>query len=460
MKISAAQSPQVLARSIDDSRTISPNPIVAKASKPVSGSLSISVNAADFVKQGWVGNEQTRKQLIFGTDMRTGRVIVKTDAGAVLGVYAQGTTKREIADTMGNPKSVLYMKGDKLSRNAVSNDAGHPVNQATKTIYLSRSGNFKLGKELLPLSERVNITADALRRAGPNGRLTIEADGSFGSYAKEVMPVLAGQPARTGKKAVPGALSTVPRAQRPEISFLLSGGRPLIGTDIANVAKSQQGGVVGETTDQNVKRVVPNWGNDQVFDAYKARVTDTVTLAKANGLKPNVTIDDHLGIPPAMMGSFKSLNGISSDEQAQKIITGRIGQLADVVHAKGGEFTLSMVGTPAAARKFGVDPFQIGAKLDVLEMQIYRENANSVKQNLTRAIAEITYRVSELPKLKEIRVALTTRANGHNLTERELIAQQSEVAAFQKGINRLYESKNLVAPKVTTSLWQYSTFYK
>jgi hypothetical protein len=85
-------------------------------SQPGSGGVSISSKAADFVKMGWVGNGQTGKQLIYGTDMRNGSVVVKTDAGKVLGTYAPGTTKAQLSDTMGNHASNLYMKGSDLPK--------------------------------------------------------------------------------------------------------------------------------------------------------------------------------------------------------------------------------------------------------------------------------------------------------------------------------------------------------
>jgi hypothetical protein len=66
------------------------------------------------IKQGWVGCETTHKQLIMFVDGRTGMVTMTDDGGTVYGTYAQGTTKQQIADTMANPKSSLYMKGSDL----------------------------------------------------------------------------------------------------------------------------------------------------------------------------------------------------------------------------------------------------------------------------------------------------------------------------------------------------------
>jgi hypothetical protein len=339
----------------------------------------------------------------------------------------------------------------------ISASKDHPVNQPDNTIYLSRTGNFNVGGRLLDEVERTKITEDVLRRAGPNGRLAIEADGSYGSYIAEVMPLLTG-------RSSPGALATIPPDQRPDISFLLSGGRPLLNTDFGQVVTSGEGREVGRTTDQNVTRVVPNWANASVATAYMSRVDDVIAQAKVGGLRPNITVDDHMGVPPAMMSTFKALNGLApterSDVAAQKIITGRIGEIADKAHANGGDFTLSLVGNPKDARKFGVDPFLIGNKIDVLEMQLYRESPENVKQNLEVAFNELKDRLSELPNMKEIRVALTTRANGHNLTESELIGQQKEVNAFETRLVALYRSQGLEPPKVTTSLWQYSSFYK
>jgi hypothetical protein len=75
-----------------------------------------SPSSADslIINQGWVGCLKTHKQLIMRWDGNKGLVLVMDDAGTVLGTYAQGTTKEQIADTMANPNSPLYMKGSEL----------------------------------------------------------------------------------------------------------------------------------------------------------------------------------------------------------------------------------------------------------------------------------------------------------------------------------------------------------
>jgi hypothetical protein len=304
---------------------------------------------------------------------------------------------------------------------------------------------------LLPEAEQVKIIQDVLRSAGPTGKVSPEGTGTYGVYTSETMPLY--------KKA----LESIPIEERPQFSLLLSGGRPLLGSDLGKLATEDKAREAGKVTDQGVTRVVPNWGNQVVAAAYLAQVDRAIADTKAAGIRPNATVDDHMGIPPLMMGAFKMKNGLrddpSTDAQAQKIVTGRIGEIADRVHAAGGEFTLSLVGNPKDARRHGVDPFLIGPKIDVLEMQLYRESPGIVKQNLDVAYNELKGRIAELPNMTEIRIALKPRANNHDLTEGELIGQQKEVEAFKARIELLYKDRP-PPPKVTTSLWQYGEFYK
>jgi hypothetical protein len=105
---------------------------------------------ATTIKQGWVGCKQTNRQLIMawaGND--GGKVLVMDDAGTVLATYAQGTTKEQIADTMANPRSVLYGKGLKLdARMSQTPDKDGEMN----TI---KSASLNRGAEQLQLATNV-----------------------------------------------------------------------------------------------------------------------------------------------------------------------------------------------------------------------------------------------------------------------------------------------------------------
>ncbi len=109
---------------------------------------------AQIVKQGWVGCEKTQKQLIMGWDGKTGQTVVMDDAGTVLGRYDQGVTKAQIADTMANPNSQLYMKGSdlRLSMSSV------PVSLSAAPIHNLQSGQLTgLSAAIDPASNRVQI---------------------------------------------------------------------------------------------------------------------------------------------------------------------------------------------------------------------------------------------------------------------------------------------------------------
>ena len=62
--------------------------------------------------------------------------------------------------------------------------------------------------------------------------------------------------------------------------------------------------------------------------------------------------------------------------------------------------------------------------------------------------------------VKEFKIALTTRANGVDLSEQELIRQQRVIDAFQGQLNTLYQNRGATPPDVGTSLWAHQHFYK
>jgi hypothetical protein len=188
---------------------------------PGSGTLATPTNLADFVKQGWVGNEQTGKQLIYGTDMRTGNVLVKNDGGETLGTYAPGTTKRQIADTMGNPNSVLYMRGSDLPRRVSTLE---PIEQG-------RSGNFAFAAapetvQIVSVSGRalqISMDGNTLVAKNADTELMRFREGTTIAQAKELLesPVspLKGQ----------GALLSDARGQIPVQALERSVEQPRIG---------------------------------------------------------------------------------------------------------------------------------------------------------------------------------------------------------------------------------------
>jgi hypothetical protein len=360
---------------------------------------------------------------------------------------------------------LLHQLAENLLRKPISNDPNHPVNQPDRTIYFPRTNNLAAGDTVFSSAvQRQNLTS-ALLNAGTSGRVSVEVQGSYGRYDGAALALLNQKSSIVaGKPTLAGVLEAIPPNKRPKLEFLISGARPTTDSLFGQETRKVPNAMLGVTHDQNVDRYAANWGNSSIFNTYLNEVTDIVKQVKARGLQPNMVLDDHFGVPPLMMENFKKLNGLPpgarGDLPAQRIVTGRIGQIADAAHADGGLFTLSLVGPPPDARKFGVNPYLIGEKIDVLEMQIYRESPQSVKNNLDIALNDMRGHLKELPNLKEVRIALTTKANGHSLTEAELIGQQKEINSFRINLTKLYQSQGLTPPKVTTSLWENSNFYK
>jgi hypothetical protein len=331
-------------------------------------------------------------------------------------------------------------------------------------VYLARSGTMTTKAGLVPLEERGAILADAMRNASTKGTLAIEWEGSYGSYVGEVKPALA------------LALAQVPVQDRPRLSALFSGGRPLSDGDFAKFAKSLDPapgqpqpagsvrGSIGEQTAHGVSRTVVNWGNDKVFGLYAQRLQAYIDAAKELGIAPNVTVDDHVSVlsKPPQLALFARANNLRSEAEAVKVITGRIGQLADQTRAAGGEFTLSLVGDFAAARAMGVNALQIAKKIDRLEFQVYRADAAGVRATLAKVLAELRSNPQAFANVKEFRVALTTQANGKNLDSKALVQKQQVVNEFSAQIAALRKQAGVPQGnwQVTTSLWEYNRFYK
>lgn len=356
----------------------------------------------------------------------------------------------------------------------ISSDPDFPTNvKSLGNVYLPRT-NFDTapGVGLKPLPERIEQMKDALEFAGrtPGARVTIEANGTFGPRGNEIFPALIGSPGNNGGPAVVGALAQIPEKDRPEISFLFGGGRAAPNTPLANVAIAEKNGSIGMHQQDGVMKNFVNWGNDKVFDQYRSEVADVIKTAGQHIVPPQkfgITVDDNFAVstvPPSLMKEFIKRNNLENSENplhsVQKIITGRVGTLADDIHRADGTFTLSLNGTIEQAKKMGLDPTMIGNKIDILEMQVYRPTVKDFRNVLKSALDELSDNVGKFPNMHELRIAVGTYASKHHLTKDEIIGQQKEIKVFEAQVNKLYESAGLTPPKVTTSLFPYGSFVK
>jgi hypothetical protein len=174
------------------------------------------------VKQGWVGNEQTRKQLIYGTDMRTGNVLVKNDGGETLCAYATGTTKRQIADTMGHLSSVLYMQGSDLPRRVSTLD---PIEQ-NRSGNVASTGKPEVVQVVTASGRALQITVDGSTLVAKNAdtELMRFREGTMIAQAKELLesPV---SPLKGQGALLPGVSAQIPAqamersVEQPRVGF-------------------------------------------------------------------------------------------------------------------------------------------------------------------------------------------------------------------------------------------------
>jgi hypothetical protein len=353
----------------------------------------------------------------------------------------------------------------------ISDNREHPVNSLDSSVYFSRTGNL-VG---LTPERQTEVLANTMRSLGPGKVLLIETTGPLeGSYVEEL------------RKSLPKALEMVPPSERPEIRFFVSDGRPVMANaarpdaphnafaDYLQGLNNQQRGsgiVYADRSLPNVDRAIPNWGNPQVVDHFiRERIEPTIALAKELGIK-SVVVDDHIGVPPDNKGkdifpmsAFKKANGLaedsSSDRQVQNIITGVYGQVLRKIDDAGLNAGLSSAADPAGSLRFGIDMAKLAPLTNTIEIQGYRAEASQVQAMTNKLYDNIRDNFDQYKDVKEFKIALTTRANGVDLSEQELIRQQRVIDTFQEQLNGLYKNRGATPPDVGTSLWAHQHFYK
>ncbi len=353
----------------------------------------------------------------------------------------------------------------------ISDNREHPVNSLDSSVYFSRTGNLAG----LSTEKQTETLANAMRSVGPGKVLLIETTGPLqGSYVEEL------------RKSLPKALEMVPPSERPEIRFFVSDGRPVMANPSRpeaahnsfadylqglNKEKSGSGIVYADRSLPNVDRAVPNWGNPQVVDYFiRERIEPTIALAKELGIK-SVMVDDHIGVPPDNkskdiypMSAFKKANGLaedqSSDRQVQNIITGAYGQVLRKIDDAGLNAGLSTAADPVGSLRFGIDMAKLAPLTSTIEIQGYRPQASQLQAMTDKLYDNIRDNFDQYKDVKEFKVALTTRANGVDLSEQELIRQQKVIDTFQEKLSGLYQKRDVEPPNVSTSLWAHQNFYK
>lgn len=353
----------------------------------------------------------------------------------------------------------------------ISDNPEHPVNSRDASVYYSRTGNL-IG---LTPEKQADALANTMRSLGPDKVLVIETTGPLGgSYVDEL------------RKSLPEALKMVPASERPEIRFLVSDGRPVLANPARpdaehnpfadylqglNKEKPGSGIVYLDRSLPQVDRGIPNWGNPQVVDYFiRERIEPTIALAKELGIK-SVVVDDHIGVPPDNpakdifpMSAFKKANGLaenpSSDRQVQNIVTGAYSKVLGKIHDAGLDAGLSSAADPAGSLRFGIDMAKLAPLAKTIEIQGYRPEVAQLQTVTTKLLDNIRDNFDQYKDIKEIKIALTTRANGVDLTEAKLIGQQNVIEAFQGDINKLYQQHGAAPPHVSTSLWAHQNFYK
>lgn len=353
----------------------------------------------------------------------------------------------------------------------ISDNPEHPVNSRDASVYYSRTGNL-IG---LTPEKQADALANTMRSLGPDKVLVIETTGPLGgSYVDEL------------RKSLPEALKMVPASERPEIRFLVSDGRPVLANPARpdaehnpfadylqglNKEKSGSGIVYLDRSLPQVDRGIPNWGNPKVVDYFiRERIEPTIAFAKELGIK-SVVVDDHIGVPPDNpakdifpMSAFKKANGLAenatSDRQVQNIVTGAYSKVLGKIHDAGLDAGLSSAADPAGSLRFGIDMAKLAPLAKTIEIQGYRPEVAQLQTVTTKLLDNIRDNFDQYKDIKEIKIALTTRANGVDLTEAKLIGQQSVIEAFQGDINKLYQQHGAAPPHVSTSLWAHQNFYK
>jgi hypothetical protein len=164
------------------------------------------------------------------------------------------------------------------------------------------------------------------------------------------------------------------------------------------------------------------------------------------------------------MSAFKVANGLpegpQSDPKVQQIITGVYGKVLRTIDDAGLNAGLSSAADPAGSLRFGIDMAKLAPLANTIEIQGYRAEASQVQAMTNKLFENIRDNFDQYKDVKEFKIALTTRANGVDLSEQELIRQQKVIDGFQEQLNGLYKKRGVEPPDVGTSLWAHQHFYK
>jgi hypothetical protein len=323
--------------------------------------------------------------------------------------------------------------------------------EPSKTIYLPKTNNWA-GKTL---PERRELVMQALRAAGPQGKLEVEILGSNGDYLSEIAPVLR------------EALASLPPGQRPQLSGFVSGLQPNPTAPLAQLALAPgEGiGVLGKAKDG---RLILNLGHPKIFKAVQEQISAYLDFAKSIGVRPNVSIDDHFAVPDdaQVQSAFLSANRLKTPEQGRALITNEITQLAQQVNQAGGDFTLSSVGTLRNANDTWVDMAKVAQSFPAdrnneMEFQVYRNTPQEFQNTLDSIRKEINSNASALKQVAKFRIAVTTGPNKTPLSNQDMAAQLKSLHAFEKQIAADAKAHGLPSNRwqVQVSLWTFSGFY-
>jgi peptidoglycan hydrolase-like protein with peptidoglycan-binding domain len=225
-------------------------------------------------------------------------------------------------------------------------------------------------------------------------------------------------------------------------------------------AQKKGSGIIHTDTSQSVHRVIPNWNNPEVVDYFiRERVQPTIELAQRLGIR-DIVVDDHIGVPAEHMGRFKAANGLTSDRQAQNVITGAYSQVLGAIREAGINPGLSTAADPVGNLRFGIDMQRLAPQTNRIEIQGYRQSADAVGDMVNNLYNDVSRNFEQYRGVREFNIALVTRANGVSLTPDTLIQQQEVINRFEQRIGALYTSKGEQAPEVSTSLWAHQNFYQ
>jgi hypothetical protein len=330
------------------------------------------------------------------------------------------------------------------ARHPVTPSARSPfTNAVDKTIYLPRTDNWK---GLTPQA-RKDLFVRAMRDAGPKGKLEIEVLGSYGNHIGEL------------KGALRDALAEVPAAERPQIVGFFSGFHPVppdqaqaLDTSLYEVAQAQHVDNVGTLKDG--RRVI-DLTDPKVFGVVQDQISQYLAFAKEMGLRPDITVDDNFAVPKEFVSKFLTERKLSAT-QGRALFTQALSQIASQVNAAGGRFTLSLVGSMAAARDCLIDAPAIATGFNPkaqnqIEFQVYRSNETDFSNTLKAIRTEINGNAKAMQHVAGFRIAVGSQADGAALSQKTMKAQLDAYQTFKTQLGKRWD--------VTLALFTHGSFY-